>query len=79
MMMDGGVPEGSFSVVNFCQILYATTSGPKIGANNQMGQLGYEQSLQYLDPDHPPFLQTVPSLACSLRDCSLQLSPGCVV
>lgn len=32
-MTDGGVPEGSFSVVNFCQILYATTSGQKIGAN----------------------------------------------
>lgn len=54
-MTDTGVPKGSFSMENLCHILSATTSGPKIGANDLIRQLSYEQSLQCLDPDHLPF------------------------
>lgn len=53
---------------NLCHILSATTSGPKIGANDLIRQLSYEQSLQCLDPDHLPFFfQTITSLAYSLQ------------
>lgn len=55
-MMDTREPEGNFSIINLCQFLYATTSGSKIGASNLIRQLGSEQSLQCLDPDHLPLL-----------------------
>lgn len=73
--MDTGVPKGSFSMINLCQLLYATTSGPKIGAHDLIRQLGYEQSLQCLDPDHLPFLDDK-NLARSITDCSFQLPPS---
>lgn len=54
-MMDTREPKGNFSIINLCQFLYATTSGSKIGASNLMRHLGYEQSLQCLDPGSSPF------------------------
>lgn len=74
-MMDTGEPKGNFSIINLCQFLYVTTSGSKIGARNLIRQLGYEQSLQCLDPDHLPFLDDE-NLACLLTDCSFQPSPS---
>lgn len=71
LMMDSREPKGNFSTINLCQFLYAITSGSKIGASNLIRQLGYEQSLQCLDPDHLPFLDDE-NLACSLTDCIFQ-------
>lgn len=55
-MMDTREPKGNLPTINLCQFLYATTSGSKIGASNLTRQLGSEQSLQCLDPDHLPCL-----------------------
>lgn len=74
-MMDTREPKGNFSIINLCQFLYATTSGSKIGSRNLTRQLGYEQSLQCLDPDHLPFSDDE-NLSHSLTDCSFQTLPS---